>query len=152
MISIRYALWSAAAGALIPVMAVLNARLGKDLDEPLHAPVILFAVGLLASLVTSLGLTGTIPDLSKLATARPMDFVGGLIVAFYVISVTLLAPRFGVANVILFAMVAQIVCATVINHFGLFDSMARPVNLVRLGGLVLLLVGLCITQLENINS
>ena len=133
-------------------MAVLNARLGSDLDEPLHAPVILFSVGLLASLVTALGLTGSVPDISKIATARPMDFAGGLIVAFYVISVTLVAPRFGVANVILFAMVAQIICATVINHFGLFDSMVRPVNLLRLSGIGLLVIGLCITQLEGIAS
>ena len=109
MSSIRYALWSAAAGALIPVMGVVNARLGKTLGEPLHAPLVLFGVGFLACLLTAIVFTGALPNWSKLGAARPIDFAGGLIVAFYVISVTCLAPSFGIANVILYAMVAQIV-------------------------------------------
>lgn len=40
--STRLLLWAAAAGALIPVMAVLNSRLGKAIGEGLHAPVVLF--------------------------------------------------------------------------------------------------------------
>jgi transporter family-2 protein len=147
--SIRYALWSAAAGALIPVMGVLNARLGKTLGEPLHAPVVLFGVGFLACLLTAILFTGALPNWSKLSGARPIDFAGGLIVAFYVISVTWLAPSFGIANVILYAMVAQIVFSGFINHFGLFESLVQPINGLRVFGIVLLLAGLVITQIAQ---
>jgi transporter family-2 protein len=147
--SIRYAVWSAAAGALIPLMGVLNARLGKTLDEPLHAPVVLFGVGFLGCLLTAILLTGALPSLSKLGAARPIDFAGGLIVAFYVISVTCLAPSFGIANMVLYAMVAQIVCSSFINHFGLFDSLVQPISGLRLFGIVLLLIGLLITQIAQ---
>ena len=152
MSSIRYALWSAAAGALIPVMGVLNARLGKTLDDPLHAPVVLFGVGFLGCLLTAIVFTGSLPSFSKLGLARPLDFAGGLIVAFYVISVTCLAPIFGIANVVLYAMVAQIVFSSVINHFGLFESLVQPVNGLRLLGIVLLLIGLLITQIAQTKS
>jgi transporter family-2 protein len=150
--SLRYALWAVAAGALIPVMAVLNSRLGRALEEPFHAPVILFAVGLAATMVVSLLITGRLPDVSKLGSAQPIDLMGGLIVGFYVLSVTILAPRFGVGNVILFAMVAQIVCSALIDHFGLFGAMVREVGLMRIAGLALLLMGLVVTQLSVAKS
>ncbi len=100
------ALWSAAAGALIPFMAVLNSRLGKQLGEPIHAAALLFAIGLTVVICASLILTGRLPDLKGIANASPFDFAGGLIVAFYVTSVTFLVPRFGVGNTILFVMTA----------------------------------------------
>lgn len=149
MLSVRYALWSAAAGALIPVMAVLNARLGRSLGDPLHAPVVLFGVGLLACAAVALALTGGLPAPAKLLSVQPADLAGGLIVAFYVISATIVAPRFGVGNLILFAMVAQIVFSAAIDHFGLFGVPVRPINLMRVGGLLLLTVGLVITQFAD---
>ncbi len=149
MLSIRFALWAATAGALIPVMAALNSRLGQALGEPLHAPVVLFVVGLIACAIVSILMAGSPPDFSRLTTARPVEFSGGLIVGFYVISATLLAPRFGVGNFILFAVAAQIICSALIDHFGLFGAVIRPVNFVRLGGIALLLAGLVITQIST---
>jgi len=151
-VSLRFALWAAAAGALIPVMAVLNGRLGRGLGEPLHAPVILFVVGLLACVATALLSTRSLPNPVMLADVNALNLAGGLIVAFYVISATLLAPRFGVGNFILFAMVAQIIVAALIDHFGWFGVTPRPVNLMRAGGITLLLLGLLITQLANDKS
>jgi transporter family-2 protein len=130
-------------------MAVLNARLGLAIGEPLHASTILFVVGLITCAIVSLLLTGSVPDFSKLTSVRPVELAGGLIVGFYVISATLLAPRFGVGNFILFAVAAQVISAALIDHFGLFGAIIRPVNLVRLGGISLLLAGLAITQFAN---
>ena len=110
---------------------------------------VLFGVGFLVCLLTAIFFTGALPTWSKLGGARPIDFAGGFIVAFYVISVTWLAPSFGIANVILYAMVAQIVFSGFINHFGLFESLVQPVNGLRLFGIVLLLAGLVITQIAQ---
>lgn len=149
---IGYAAWAAAAGALIPVMAVLNARLGKVLGEPAHAPVILFFVGLLTATIVSLAATGRLPNPQLLGNAKAIDFAGGAIVAGYVISVTLLAPRFGVGNAILFVMTAQIFTSAAIDHFGLFGAAVRPVNLLRVAGLAVMLGGLTLTQLGNAST
>ena len=148
MLSVRFALWAAAAGALIPVMAVLNARLGRALGEPLHAPVVLFGVGLLALLGSAWALTQDLPHWANLRQAQPMDFAGGLIVGFYVLSATLVAPRIGVGNFSLCAVVAQIVCATLVDQFGLFGAQVRPADWGRLSGIALLIVGLVITQVS----
>lgn len=133
---------------MIPIMAVLNARLGRALGESLHAPVVLFSVGFVALLFAALSLTSTLPNLSKLSQAQPIDFAGGLIVGFYVLSATLVAPRMGVGNFILFAVVAQIVCATLVDQLGLFGAPVRPADGVRIGGIAILILGLVITQLS----
>lgn len=143
---LRYALWAMAAGAFIPVMAVLNARLGRSLGEPLQAVFILFAVGFVVSGVACLLLTGSLPSLRALTQIPFVNLSGGLIVAFYVLSVTLLAPRFGIGNAILFVMVAQIFTSAAIDHFGLFGAALRTVSLLRAGGLAVLLLGLVISQ------
>lgn len=145
----RLAAWSALAGVFIPVMAVLNARLGRALGEPLHAPVVLFAVGLAIVAISAFGTTGTLPSPTALVRAAPADFAGGAIVAFYIVSVTLLAPRFGVGNTILFVMTAQLFSSAVIDHFGLFGAALRRMTPMRAAGLALLLAGLWLTQVRG---
>jgi transporter family-2 protein len=78
-----------------------------------------------------------------------VDYLGGLVVAFYVVSATLLAPRMGVGNFIICAVSAQILSAMVVDHFGLFGAAVRPLNLLRGIGVVLLLAGILITQLGD---
>ena len=54
MTPVRLLIWAALAGAFIPVMAILNGRLGKSMGEALHASVILFGVGFLFCLTVAL--------------------------------------------------------------------------------------------------
>lgn len=152
MAYLRYATWAAMAGMFIPVMAVLNARLGRALGEPIHAAFVLFSVGLLATGAASLLLTGRLPTPRSLAAVPKVDFVGGLIVGFYILSITMLAPRFGVGNAILFVMAAQIVTSAGIDHAGLFGATVRRLTLLRAAGLLLLLLGLTITQVAAARS
>lgn len=152
MFSLKYAIWALMAGVLIPVMAMLNARLGRHLGEPLHAPVVLFGVGLVFCLVCALLISRSLPDLSRLSGSEPINFLGGMIVAFYVISATMVAPHFGVANFIMFAVVSQIVGSVLIDHFGLFGAAERPVSGLRILGLLILISGLVITQFAQTKS
>ena len=138
--------WAALAGSGIPVMAALNGALGRTLGSAPAAVVVLFAVGLVASSAVVVA-GGNAGALARLPQAAPQLFAGGLIVAFYIFSVTTLAPRYGVGNVILFVMVAQIFTSAAIDHFGLFGATTRPVEWVRASGLLLMLVGLAIAQL-----
>jgi transporter family-2 protein len=146
MLYIRYALWAGAVGALIPVMAVLNARLGRVLAVPNHAAVILFAVGLATAVLVSLLSTGRLPSITALRGAQWADFAGGAIVAAYVLSITFLAPRFGVGNAILFAVCAQVITSALIDHFGLLGAQIRPVSSLRSAGLIVMLLGLSLSQ------
>ena len=152
MTPVRLLIWAALAGAFIPVMAILNGRLGKSMGEALHASVILFGVGFLFCLTVALVLTKSLPHATDLANAKPIEYLGGFIVGFYVISATLLAPRIGLANFIVCAVSAQIIISVVIDHFGLLGAMVRPVSVTRLVGIGLLIAGIIVTQISDDSS
>jgi len=149
MSTLSYAIWAFAAGALIPLMAILNAGLARATGGMVQATVLLFATGLAASLLLAAITMARMPDLHALARIAPVNYAGGLIVGFYVLSITFIAPRFGVGNAILFAVTAQLVTSAVIDHFALAGAALRPVTLMRVVGLLIVIAGLVITQMSG---
>jgi hypothetical protein len=72
----------------------------------------------------------------RLIPAQPTYLLGGgLLVAFYVLSVTWIAPRFGIGNAIFCVLLGQMISATAIDHFGLFGAMVKPLSLARASGI-----------------
>ncbi len=143
--TLRYALVMLAAGIGIPVLAALNAQLGGRIGSPPAAAMILFVVAFLAATVVMLLTSG--PGPLRLAPLQPKHlFLAGLLVAFYVISITTVAPRFGIGNAVFFVLLGQIIAAAMIDHFGLFGAMVKPMTLFRAGGIALMLAGLALIQ------
>ena len=137
MSTVSYALWAFAAGGLIPLMAILNAGLARGVG------------GLVASLLVAATATVRIPELAAIARIAPSQYLGGVIVAFYVLSITFLAPRFGVGNAILFAVTAQLFSSAVIDHFALAGAALRPLTTLRLIGLTIVISGVVLTQIAD---
>jgi transporter family-2 protein len=149
MSTLSYAIWAFAAGALIPLMGVWNAGLARSVGGQIQATVILFAIGLTASLLLALITMARLPDFHTVARVAPQQYAGGLIVAFYVLSITFLAPRFGIGNAILFAVTAQLITAALLDHFALAGASLRPVTWLRALGLLIVIAGVAITQLSD---
>ncbi len=139
-----YAAVMLAAGIGIPVLAALNAQLGQRLGSPFAAGVILFVVALGAGIVVLL-LTGPAPILKAPQAPRHL-FLAGLLVAFYILSITFVAPRFGIGNAVFFVLLGQLISAAAIDHFGLFGAQISPLSLARTGGIALMAVGVWLTQ------
>ena len=140
-----YALVMFAAGMGIPLLAALNAALGRHIGAPAAASVVLFAVATLAALTVTLltrqsGALGSIPFVPK------HTLLAGLFVAFYVLSITWIAPKFGIGNAVFFVLLGQLVSASVIDHFGLFGARVSPLSLTRAGGIALMASGVWLTQ------
>jgi transporter family-2 protein len=133
---------------LIPVMAALNGGLGRAINSSGWATVVLFTVALGFSLVVAVAGSGA-PPLGSLGNAGPEQFAGGLVVAFYVLTATYLAPRFGVGPTVLFVVMAQILTAAMIGHFGWLGAPRQPIDLLRAAGLVLMIAGLALTQIKR---
>jgi transporter family-2 protein len=149
MVNIKYLIWALLAGAFIPLIGILNGRVGRALGEPFYASVMLFGVAIILALVVSVIFGKAAPSVQNLQTLRPMDYTAGFIVAFYVISATVLAGKIGVANFIVMAVSGQIMFSLMIDHFGLFGAPVKPINMTQLVGAVLLLIGLGTTQLAS---
>lgn len=134
-----------AAGLGIPVLAALNARLGGLLGAPAAAAVILFAVAL-AAVVAVAAATGSLGALRAAPAQPPHLFGAGLFVAFYVLSITWIAPRFGLGNAVFCVLLGQMVSAALIDRFGLFGAPVRDITLTRASGLALMAAGVALIQ------
>jgi transporter family-2 protein len=141
----RYALVMLAAGIGIPVLAAFNAQLGNRIGSPAAAATILFIVALCATTATLILTTGA-ASLANIPAQPKHLLLAGFLVAFYVLSITWIAPHFGVGNAIFCVLLGQLLSASVIDHFGLLDAAVRPLNLMRASGIGLMALGVLLTQ------
>ena len=110
-----------ATGIGIPIMAALSAGVGTRYGSPGFAASVLFLVALSMSLAFLFLVEGGLRPAPR--AALPVHYYcGGVFVAFYVLSVTWVAPRFGVGNAVSFVLLGQLVSMAVIDHFGLLGS------------------------------
>lgn len=128
-------------GALIPIQAATNAAFSKSIGNPFITGLMVFIVGLMGMLLF-IQLSGTsFPERQQLTSAPWYGYLGGIIVATYVVMITVLVPRIGVGTAIGLIVTGQIICAVIIDHFGLFNVAVRSVNLTRLAGMILMIGG-----------
>ena len=100
-------------GVGIPVMAALSASLGTRYGSSAFAASVLFLVALIISVTFLFAVDGGLKQLPR--TPVPFYFYcGGVFVAFYVLSVTWVAPQFGVGNAVAFVLLGQIIHNTTI--------------------------------------
>ena len=132
------------AGIGIPVLAALNARLGTLVGSPAAAASVLFVVAFSAALATCL-VTGP-GALARLPSQPPHLFLAGLLVAFYVLSITWVAPTFGVGNAVFFVLLGQLISSAAIDHWGLLGARPSPVDARRALGLALMAAGVLLAR------
>lgn len=140
----QYAIVMLIAGVGIPLLAAMNAALGRSVGSPAAAATVLFVVAFVCSLIVAV-LTGP-HQLARFASAPKHLFLAGTFVAFYVLTVTFIAPHFGVGNAVFFVLLGQLISAAAIDHFGLFGAQVSPLRLTRAGGIAMMAVGVWLTQ------
>jgi bacterial/archaeal transporter family-2 protein len=141
----RYAAIILVAGIDIAVMAVLNAQLGKGIGSPAAAATVLFTAALPATAAVMYLTVG--PSPLRLIPSRPIYLLfAGFGVVIYVLSVTWIAPRFGIGNAVFFILLGQMMAATMIDHFGLFGAMVKPLTLLRASGISFMVLGVLLIQ------
>ena len=140
----HYAVIMLLAGIGIPVLAALNAALGTRLGNPAAAATVLFMVALATASIVFFATGGH--GLAKVASAPKHLFLAGALIAFYVLSITFIAPHFGVGNAVFFVLIGQLISAAAIDHFGLFGAQATALGPARIGGIALMAAGVWLTQ------
>lgn len=128
------------AGLGIPVMAALNGGLGAKLESPALAATILLSIGLAVAVIYLLSTEGIPTELYSSAT--PWYFyLGGYFVMFYILSITWVAPHFGISNAVSFVLLGQLIAMSIIDHYGLLGAAQYTLSLQRVIGLILMAVG-----------
>lgn len=142
--TLRFAAIMLAAGIGVPILAALNAQLGVRLGSPSAAATCMFVVAFISAAAVMLA-TGPSPILAASGAPKHL-FLAGMLVAFYVLSITAVAPKFGVGNAVFFVLLGQLISAAAIDHFALFGAKPNPITLTRAAGIALMAAGVLLTQ------
>jgi transporter family-2 protein len=129
-------------GALLPLQALVNARLGQFTLGAVFASLASFVVGTAALLALWLAWRAPAPaGAGGLADAPWWAWTGGLIGAAFVVSATVLVPRLGAAALVCLVVFGQLVGSLLLDHFGVLHP-AQPVDATKLAGVALVGVGM----------
>lgn len=132
-------------GVGIPIMAAFNGGLGVQLGSPIAASLILFGVGGVLAGAIMLAF-GSVPAPDAFTFDRPYLYLGGLLVLFYILSITFAGPRIGIGNAVFFVLLGQIVAAAVIDHFGLWGAIQSEITPRRIAGIALMAAGVYLAR------
>lgn len=133
-------------GVLIPITAALSGAMGRALGNPSAAAAIVITGSFAMVLAYTLATGGANVSWSAIAQVPVLQWVAGFGIAFYLLSITWLAPRFGVGNAVMFVLVGQIISSALIDQFGLFGAPQKPIDLLRGAGIVIMAAGVVIAQ------
>jgi len=134
-------------GALLPVQAVLNTKLGKQTGGPLISSTLSFLVGLIGLLIINLVVNYSAVSNMKLLSVSPWYlWIGGLLGAIYVTCVIFVNQQQGVALTFALVVAGQIFISLLIDHFGLLGSFVRPITIPKIIGALLIIAGLVLVK------
>jgi transporter family-2 protein len=135
-----------AAGAGLPVQAGVNAAMARHAGRPEWAALVNFAVGLVALAAWLAATRAAPPPVSVLARVPLWAWSGGVLGAFYVSAVVVLAPRLGIAATLGLSIAGQMVGALLLDHYGFAGLATREVTGQRVLGAALLVVAVVLIR------
>ena len=131
------------AGLAVAVQAGVNTELQSIVKSPLVSGLISFLVGtttiLLAIFFTNYR---SLANISNVNQATWWQLTGGIMGAIYICSLIIAVPKIGAANMMGFAVAAQLIFAVLFDHFGWIGFPIHHITWQRILGVAMLLVGL----------
>lgn len=145
MYKIAWVLLVIIAGAVFPLQAGLNAKMGKEIAHPIWTSFISFTVVAIALLMYLL-LTKNNIHFSGLKTVPAYTWLAGILGSFYVAVVVMMFPQLG--SVLTFGLIVtgQLIISLALNHFNVFVQQQHSVNIYRVIGIALIIGGVVIIQ------
>ena len=134
-------------GGLMPVQAVLNTRLGRQIGGPLMGSLMSFTVGLICLLVLNLATNSSAVINLKVSSTGPWYiWLGGFIGAIFVGYITWVNQQQGIALTFALAVSGQIFASLLIDQYGWFGSAVRTITLEKIIGAVLIITGIILIK------
>ena len=134
-------------GALMPVQAILNTRLGRQIGGPLMGSLMSFFVGIICLFVLNLSLNySSVVQLKPSSTSPWYIWLGGLLGAIFVGYITWVNQKQGMALTFGLVVSGQIFISLLIDHYGLLGSAIRTITLEKIIGALLIIAGLVLIK------
>ena len=133
-------LMAALVGTLLPLQALINARLGQSTHGALFASMVSFLVGSAALVLCWIALRPAAIDAGALSRMAWWGWTGGLIGALFVLAATVLVPRLGAAGLICAVVFGLMLGSLLLDHWGVLHP-RQPIDPVRALGVLLVAAG-----------
>ncbi|QNO16287.1 DMT family transporter [Alkalicella caledoniensis] len=130
---------AALSGMAMTFQGTFNSALGKKIGV-IETSVVVHVIGLAVSILCVF-FWGTFPKISTLRDVPYYSLLGGILGVVIVAGVAYTISRTGAAFGISIILIAQLVSAVVLDHFGIFTLERIPVDTVRIVGTLLMVIG-----------
>lgn len=141
-----YIILAVLAGSVLPLQAGLNVQLGKSVHQPIFAAFASFLIGTIGLLIYLFVLKFDFSTIVQTKTVSPVVWIAGLLGAFYVAAVIILAPKLGTALTFVLVVAGQMTVSLVLDHYGLLGLPVKQINWQRLLGVAFLVVGVLLIR------
>ena len=136
-----YVLISLLGGAIVPIqLAMVSAFRETTGAEQIQATFYLYVGGALASLILAYLMSGGIKP-PNMSAASWWMWLPGLLGSFYILFMFIAAPKIGSASTLLWVFLGQMFFAVLISQLGWFGLEPRKLDIYKLGGLSLVVIG-----------
>lgn len=128
-------------GVVLPIQAVLNAKLGKTVGDPIYGALISFIIGGLGLLLYCLIVRTDFSQITQATSSNWLIWTGGLMGAFYVVAVIILVPKMGTALTFGLVIAGQMGFSLVMDHYGWFAAPIQAISWQKILGVLLIIGG-----------
>lgn len=132
-------------GALLPIQAGLNSKLGKAAESPVYASMLSFAVGTLGLIIYIL-ITKQSISWAGIREAPAQVWMGGLLGAFYVTVIILAFPKLGPGLTFGLVVAGQMIISILLEHFNILVAQQNSISFMKMVGVLLVIAGVIIIR------
>ncbi len=137
-------------GVGVVIQSGANTQLRHILKNPFLAGLISLSVATLTLIVINLSIrTDFAAALQQVPRTSWWMWLGGFMGAFFIMSVILVAPAIGPTKLFGLIIASQLAFSLVVDHYGWLGFEVQPINLRRVAGVVLLIIGAFLVQGEQ---
>ena len=141
-----YIILAILAGAVLPLQAGLNVQLGKSVQQPIFAAFASFLIGTIGLFIYLLMLKFDFSTMTQAKSVSPIVWIAGILGAFYVAAVIILAPKLGTALTYSLVVGGQMVISLIFDHYGLLGLPVKAINWQRFLGVAFLITGVLLIR------
>ena len=133
-------------GAAVSLQPPVNAVMARELGSPLLASTISMTISLFFVSIFWLVWNKDSVDLSQIRFLPWWVVIGGVVGVVFVVGSLVVAPVIGVALFFVCLVTGQLVGSTLIDQFGMFGLPEKPLNMMKIFGLIFVLIGAFLVQ------
>ncbi|MEM9673601.1 MAG: DMT family transporter [Bacteroidota bacterium] len=135
-------------GMGVVIQSGANTQLSQILQNPFIAGLISFVFGTLCLLIINIVMRSDFSVLTgqNVTQTRWWMWLGGLMGAFFITSVILIAPKIGPTQLFGLIIASQLTFSVVVDHYGWLGFQPQPVNIKKIIGVLFLMAGTFLIQ------